>query len=65
MKTQLKKTLDFTKLSITELHETQIGEIKGGTLTPGGGISCSFCISSSNGGNPTVEISITAAINEQ
>lgn len=59
MKTQNKKRLQFSKHVITELNETEVSKVNGGTspMTP---ISCSFCISSSNG--DTGNLSITGSI---
>ncbi|WP_299250553.1 class I lanthipeptide [uncultured Lacinutrix sp.] len=53
MKTQ-KAKLKFSKSSITELNQSQLNQIKGGTGTTiinqtGGSLSCSLCINSSNG----------------
>lgn len=44
---QLEK-LYFHKSVVTELNENQLIKVVGGTITTGT-ISCSFCISSSNG----------------
>ena len=50
MKKQNANKLAFNKASITELNENQLVKVNGGTsLTLPSDLSCTFCISSSNG----------------
>lgn len=41
--------LIFSKHVITELNDTEVSKVNGGTLSPNQVTSCSFCINSSNG----------------
>lgn len=51
MKKQNNNKLAFNKAAITELNENQLVKVKGGTslFTLPSDLSCTFCISSSNG----------------
>ncbi|WP_044401256.1 class I lanthipeptide [Lacinutrix sp. Hel_I_90] len=59
MNKQNKNGLHFSKHVITELNETEVSKVNGGT-SPMTLLSCSFCISSSNGN--TGNLSITGSI---
>lgn len=49
MKKENSKKLAFSKIAIIELNESQLSKVKGGTVTLPSNLSCTFCISSSNG----------------
>jgi len=51
MKKQNANKLAFNKAAVTELNENQLVRVKGGTYmnTLPSDLSCTFCISSSNG----------------